>query len=252
MKGGLGGAEMALRKTKQNVKEATRELTAAERKAVGKFLARSEAKPSVRFKVSNNATGVQIELDHPDKRIAPVLLMDAFGSADREFVDGVLRQLANAGSHGKEADEGGLNFLVSVINGVEPRDHLEAMLAAQMAVVHVASMTFARRLANVETIQQQDSAERAFNKLTRTFASQMEALKRYRTRGEQKVTLQNVSVAEGGQAIVGNVTQAPRGNVSEKTAGSSPAGFTGGNVVQMPIADEGKERAVAGGRKSIK
>ena len=243
---------MALRKTKQSETEKElRQLTAAERKAVGKYLARSEAKPAVKFKVSNNATDVQIELDHPDKRIAHVLLMDAFGSADQEFVDGVLRQLANTGSHGKEVDEGGLNFLVSVINGVEPRDHLEAMLAAQMAVVHVASMTLARRLANVETIQQQDSAERAFNKLTRTFATQMEALKRYRTRGEQKVTLQHGSVAEGGQAIVGNVTKAPCENVPEAAA-SPPAAFTGTNVVPMPIADEGKERAVAGGRKSIK
>jgi hypothetical protein len=56
---------------------------------------------------------VQIEIVHPDKRIGPALLMDAFGSADREFVDGVMSQLANAGSHGKEVDEGGLNFLVS-------------------------------------------------------------------------------------------------------------------------------------------
>ena len=47
------------------------------------------------------------------------------------------------------------------------------MLAAQMAAVHMASMTFARRLAHVETIQQQDSASNAFNKLTRTFAAQM-------------------------------------------------------------------------------
>ena len=57
------------------------------------------------------------------------------------------------------------------------------MLAAQMAVIHTATMTFARRLANVETIEQQDSAERALNKLARTFAMQMEALKRYRTGG---------------------------------------------------------------------
>ena len=37
-------------------------------------------------------------------------------------------------------------------------------------------MTFGRRLNNVENILQQDSAERAFNKLARTFAVQMEAL----------------------------------------------------------------------------
>jgi hypothetical protein len=38
----------------------------------------------------------------------------------------------------------------------------------------------------------------------------MEALKRYRSGGEQKVTVQHVSVSEGGQAIVGNVTQDAR------------------------------------------
>jgi hypothetical protein len=54
-------------------------------------------------------------------------------------------------------------------------------------------------------IPQQDSAERAFNKLTRTFAAQMSALKEYRSKGEQKMTVQHVRVAEGGQAIVGNV-----------------------------------------------
>jgi hypothetical protein len=38
----------------------------------------------------------------------------------------------------------------------------------------------------------------------------------------QLVTLQHVSVAEGGQAIVGNVTQAPRENGQEKAATPPP------------------------------
>ena len=58
---------------------------------------------------------------------------------------------------------------------------------------------------------QQDSAERAFNKLTRTFAAQMSALKEYRSKGEQKMTVQHFHVAEGGQAIVGNVNATPEG-----------------------------------------
>jgi len=244
---------MAPTKTRQHSEEkAFREWTAAERTAASKYLARSEAKPSVRFKVSNNAGGTQIEPDHPDKIIGQALIMGALGSADNAFVDGIINQLANVGSNGQELERG-LNFMLSVINGIEPRDQLETMLAAQMAAVHVASMTFAGRLAHVETVEQQDSAERAFNKLTRTFATQMEALKRYRTGGEQKVTLQHVSVAEGGQAIVGNVTQAAREKVPEKAAASPPAAFTGTNVVPMPIADEGKERAfVEGRRKSAK
>jgi hypothetical protein len=86
------------------------------------------------------------------------------------------------------------------------------MLAAQMAAVHLATMTFARRLAHVETIPQQDSAERALNKLARTFATQMEALKRYRTGGEQKMTVEHVHVHRGGQAIVGNVSHGGKGD----------------------------------------
>ena len=82
---------------------------------------------------------------------------------------------------------------------------MEAMLAAQMAAVHNATMTFARRLNHVDNIQQQDSAERAFNRLGRTFTTQMEALKRYRTSGQQKMTVEHVHVHEGGQAIVGTV-----------------------------------------------
>ena len=70
-----------------------------------------------------------------------------------------------------------------MVAGVKPQDEVEAMLAAQMAAVHNATMTFARRLAHVDNIQQQDSASRAFNQLARTFTAQVEALKRYRTGG---------------------------------------------------------------------
>jgi hypothetical protein len=89
---------------------------------------------------------------------------------------------------------------------------MEAMLAAQMAAVHMATMALARRLANVENTAQQDSAERAFNKLARTFAAQVEALKRYRSRGDQTVRVEHVTVNEGGRAIVGNVAHRGGGN----------------------------------------
>ena len=67
------------------------------------------------------------------------------------------------------------------------------------------AMMMARKLNLVTTIPQQDSAERALNKLTRTFAMQMDTLKRYRTGGHQKVTVEHVTVQAGGQAIVGAV-----------------------------------------------
>jgi hypothetical protein len=127
--------------------------------------------------------------------------MQAIGSDSFDFLHGFLAQLTNVGSQGREPDERGMNFMLSIVKGVEPKDQVEAMLASQMAAVHMATMTFARRLAHVDNIAQQDSAERAFNKLARTFATQIEALKRYRTGGEQKVTVRHVTV-NADQAVV--------------------------------------------------
>ena len=39
------------------------------------------------------------------------------------------------------------------------------------------------------------------------FPTRMEALNRYRNNSEPAITVQNVSVQDGGKAIVGNVTQ---------------------------------------------
>jgi hypothetical protein len=43
------------------------------------------------------------------------------------------------------------------------------------------------------------------NKLSRTWATLVEALNRYRGKGQQKVTVEHVHVHAGGQAMVGNI-----------------------------------------------
>jgi hypothetical protein len=111
-------------------------------------------------------------------------------------------------------------------------------MGAQMAAVHVACMAAARRVLTCPGSLEQADAERGLSKLARTFAGQMEALKRYRTAGTQ--TVQNISVADRAQAIVGNVTQAAteapplKSPSSEKTSSS--------NVIPLP-ADAKKGRA---------
>ncbi len=181
---------------------------------------REERKPAPRIKVTEREGGTEIALDHSEPALGQALLMEALGTTEPDFLDGLLGQLANAGTQGRVVDERKLNFMVAVVKGVEPQDQVEALLAAQMAAVHNATMTFARRLNHVENIPQQDSAERAFNKLARTFAAQVEALKRYRTGGEQRVTVEHVNVSAGGQAIVGTVTHGGRGP-SEKMGETS-------------------------------
>ena len=164
--------------------------------------------PAPKIKVGRDPkVGFKISMDHPDPPFGGSLLCHALATTSLDFTSGILTQISNAVSKGPNPDQDAINFALAVVAGVKPRDEVETMLAAQMAAIHTATMTFARRLAHVENIPQQDSAERALNKLTRTFAMQMEALKRYRTGGEQKVTVHHVTVNEGGQAIVGTVEQ---------------------------------------------
>lgn len=96
-------------------------------------------------------------------------------------------------------------FILSVIRDLAPRDPVERMLAVQMAVTHVATIRSARWLAHTQNIPQVQAHYTGFNKLARTFAAQVEALRKHRTGGEQRVTVQHVNVSDGGQAIVGNV-----------------------------------------------
>ena len=79
----------------------------------------------------------------------------------------------------------------------------------------------AHHLANAEDPAQHDSAARALGRLARTFPAQIEALKRYRSHGEPAITVHNVSVGDGGKAIVGNVTQHASVIVSDKKAASA-------------------------------
>jgi hypothetical protein len=121
-------------------------------------------------------------------------------------------QLYAASTAKGEANEQRLNFLVSVIKSIKPEDQIESMLSAQMGAIHCLTMEFAAKLANATDLVWRESAERTVNKLARTFAMQVEALKRYRSNGEQKVIVQHVSVSDGGQAaIVGAVSSTARG-----------------------------------------
>ena len=220
-------------KSDPNTEMKSYEPTEREKASLDRYRAqKATAPPAPRIQVTNDKRAASIAPDHPDMPIADALLKEALGTVSVDFRNGLLSQLANAGSRGRQIDEDALNFMLSVVTGIKPKDQLEAMLAAQMAAIHTATMTFTRRLGNVETIERQDSAERALNKLARTFAMQMEALKRYRTGGEQKVTVQHVSVNEGGQAIVGNVSQA----AAEKPGTTTPA-LTNARQQAMPIVE---------------
>ena len=173
---------------------------------------RTKAAATPRIKLLSHG----FSIDHPDPELGEQLMADALGVTDREAMHGILTQLVKSGVNGQKPDEVNLSFMISMVKSIRPRDSVEAMLVAQMVSVHVMAMRCAHHLANAEDIARQDSAGRALGRLARTFPIQIEALNRYRNNGEPAITVQNVSVGDGGNAIVGNVTQHASVIVSDK------------------------------------
>ncbi len=194
------------------------EPTPREREVLGAQRARTDMRPP-RPSVSASMTdgAAQVTFTHAAPDVALPVFMESLGTADVDFTNGLLMQLIRLSWGGASVNEQDFKFLLATVAGVEPKDEVEAMLAAQMAAVHNATMASARRLKVAETSQQRETAGRAINKLARTFVAQVEALKRYRTGGEQKVTVEHVTVNDGGQAIVGNVTPGGRGTSKKGT-----------------------------------
>lgn len=161
------------------------------------------SRPSPRIKLDRKAIVIQ----HPDAEAGERLLGEALGAVDRDALHGILKQLMKASVILQKPNEDNLAFMISMMKGIAPKDSLEAMLTAQMVSVHVATMRFASRLAFTEGISHQEGISRTLTRLARTFAAQMEMLNRHRGNGERPITVQNLSVQDGGSAIVGNVAQ---------------------------------------------
>jgi hypothetical protein len=183
-----------------------------EQKSINALHARmEESRPLPRQIVSIKNGVTDIVVDHPDTLAGTGLAMEALGLTSIGEYSALVQHVADLTQKDRKGDEAGINRMLVQIAALEPRDSLEAMLATQMVAVHQATMRAARLLRGSDTIPQQDSNSNVVNKLARTFATQVEALKRYRSKGEQKVVVEHVTVNEGGQAIVGAVQQAGGG-----------------------------------------
>ena len=216
----------------------TRSAQEPHHKSLKELVATSTTK-TPRIKALETEDHMLVTLDHPDKKVGHALLMKGIGTGDPDFYRGILHQITDRG-FGREVVVEEVNFMLAVIEGLAPRNQFETMLAAQMAAVHVAAMKNAAELLCFESFPQRDNAERAFSRLTRTFAMQLDTFSRLRAGDAQTVT--HVSVNDNAQAIVGNITQTSRENMLNKTAAPSPLALTDNKNAPMPIMEESKEK----------
>jgi hypothetical protein len=147
---------------------------------------------------------------------------DSSGSKSREFSDVLMNQVTHCLWFGSSDRDTYVQQAIAAdvaMRGIAPKDELEGMLAAQMVATHNAAMECYRRAMIPEQPREtwQMRLNQA-NKLVRSFAALTEALNRHRGKGvsEQKVTVEHVHIYDGGQAIVGAVSQGGRGQGARK------------------------------------
>jgi hypothetical protein len=144
-------------------------------------------------------------------------IMAATGAADTTVG---LHLLSNAGSAfvaskatGKELANQ-LNTLALTMQALTPQDEYEGQLIAQLVVLHEHAMEWLGRAKRTERVDFANVYLNGASKLLTRHHETLEALLKYRRRGEQRVHVEHVHVYGGGQAIVGNVV--PRGGLSQK------------------------------------
>lgn len=119
---------------------------------------------------------------------------------------------------------------VELYDSLKPADGAEGMLAVQMVGTHTAALECLRRAAvDGQTFAGRDMALKHAQKLMVLYAKQLETLNKHRGKGQQRVTVEHVNVAPGGQAIVGNV------NTGDRQADSKPASIE--HSPEMPLAE---------------
>ena len=186
--------------------------TPEEQALIDNYFISSKIKP-VKFLTPAKDQPLEIE---GDGLLAVAKMAEAFGTPDLELHMFWLNQMVKT-FQGFQSSEGVCeksemvkfcNHAMAILQGIKPQDEIEGMLAVQMIGVHNMAMEAMRlvMISDQYPESKQSNTNRA-TKLLRTFAAQMEALKKYRTGGQQKMIVEHVHVHQGGQAIVGSVTQ---------------------------------------------
>ena len=149
-------------------------------------------------KLAISQTG-HVTLDSPDED-EPWLdkLKQVFKTDDVAMVYKYLNQLAALETDTSPIEKtNNLNANLAFIADMEPADHAEILLLFQMLGVHNKAM---------ELLTSSDPKDtHAASRLLSLYQRQIDALTRYKKKGQQKITVERVTVADGGQAIVGNV-----------------------------------------------
>ena len=152
--------------------------------------------------------GFTVALDKKRGRKALLALHSATGLRNSDAAFMLLDQLIRlSASDFSRLDPSKADAALALMDELKPSDGPEAMLAGQMVAVHYAAMQcFSRAMLEDQSLVGRELNLKHGGKLSRIYAQQVEALDKHRRKGQQTVVVEHVHVNDGGQAIVGSVS----------------------------------------------
>lgn len=185
------------------------EPTAAEARIAQRLLDARQDRPNPPcLSFTGEEDALEIGFEGMDARRAMLQMHGVTGLANVKAVNMLIDQLAClSASDFDNHKTANVNGAIAMMDELKPTNGQEAMLAAQMVAVHVASMQcFSRALLDGQTFAGRELNLKHGAKLSRIYAQQVEALDKHRRKGQQTVVVEHVHVNDGGQAIVGSVS----------------------------------------------
>jgi len=188
--------------------------TEEEKTRIAKYNERKERTP-VKVEIAKSDSGKpNIQLQGLKDPLYEVKMLEALGTPDSDLQSHLLAQVCQTfegtvsdGVFDKDKVISAYNHSMAILSGIQPQDELEGMLAVQMIGVHNMAMDYMGKATRIDRVDFMSTYMNGATKSLRAFVAQMEALKKYRTGGQQKMVVEHVHVNEGGQAIVGTVNQ---------------------------------------------
>lgn len=173
-------------------------LTASQTRVADAYIERTKKTPTlIKFVLTDNG-----EIDLADTSAeATAFWMSLLGLTHGEELTSLLGQIARQAPSADQV-EATVNRTLASIAAMAPRDSVETMLCSQMVAIQNMTMRVAGQ--SPSTFEASGSQANALTKLAKTFAAQLEALTRYRARGQQNIKVEHIHVHDGGQVAVGN------------------------------------------------
>ena len=192
---------MTKAKSIKNVAKPKVELSEKGKARLEAMMARNAARPkrpeSV-VEVKNGKASVGPAKDQ-DANLYAAEMLEALGTRSVPFLNQTLSNITRIMSPTLNASEQQHNAAIAIMASVEPKNELEATLAAQMVMTNECAVRSMCGMVGTDISEHHKMYGDLANKFLRTFTAQVEALSRLRRGGEQVV--RHVYVGEGGQAV---------------------------------------------------